>query len=355
MTNDGVRAYSWDEADRLIEVSDLQTSDVLVQNRYDGLSRRRERIQLEDGILVTNRYVYDGWLVVAVLDGDNEVLEQYVHGVDLSGTREDAGGIGGILQAVGDEVAYYHYDGNGNVISATDSNAVVMTRLEYDPFGRVLVADGSYTPRYQFSSKEYDAATGLNYYGFRYYSSQLGRWLSRDPIGERGGINIMNFLLNDPVNGIDYLGLEEKKDCCPKEKIDQAAQEAIAAALSRSDSSQIEYCGLICCDASKGSVFPTSPHRGWIEDGYVHTPVGWVIEKIHRCDPERIGRNESSPGSPSPCPSGTIQVGDYHTHPSQSPPSDGDKEWCKNHQNASRCKYRCYLGANGQPVCEVTP
>ncbi|MCO5045870.1 MAG: hypothetical protein M9935_11470, partial [Kiritimatiellae bacterium] len=53
LTNDGVRAYSWDEADRLIEVRDLQTSDVLVQNRYDGLSRRRERIQLEDGILVT--------------------------------------------------------------------------------------------------------------------------------------------------------------------------------------------------------------------------------------------------------------------------------------------------------------
>jgi len=178
-----------------------------LQNEVDGLSRRRERIQLEDGILVTKRYVYDGWLVVAVHDGDNEVLEQYVHGVDLSGTREGAGGIGGVLQAVGDEVAYYHYDGNGNVISATDSNAVVMTRLEYDPFGRVLVADGSYTPRYQFSSKEYDTATGLNYYGFRYYSPQLGRWVSRDPIGERGGRNVYLFCLNRPISVYDKLGL----------------------------------------------------------------------------------------------------------------------------------------------------
>ncbi len=171
------------------------------------MGRRRERIQLEDGILVTNRYVYDGWLVVAVLDGDNEVLEQYVYGVDLSGTRVGAGGIGGILQAVGDEVAYYHYDGNGNVISATDSNAVVMTRLEYDPFGRVLVADGSYTPRYQFSSKEYDTATGLNYYGYRFYSPQIGKWLSRDPIQESGGINLYQFVRNQPVNLFDAYGL----------------------------------------------------------------------------------------------------------------------------------------------------
>ena len=76
MTNDGVRAYSWDEQDRLIEVQDLQTSEVLLQNRYDGLSRRRERVQLEHGVLVTNRYVYDGWLVIAVLDGENEAREK---------------------------------------------------------------------------------------------------------------------------------------------------------------------------------------------------------------------------------------------------------------------------------------
>ena len=117
-----MRVHTWDEQDRLIEVRDLQTDELLLQNRYDGLSRRRERVQLEDGMLVTNRYVYDGWLVVAVLDGENEVLEQYVHGMDLSGSR-----------------------------------------------------DGAYSPRYQFSSKEYDATVGLNYYGYRFYHPELGR------------------------------------------------------------------------------------------------------------------------------------------------------------------------------------
>jgi RHS repeat-associated protein len=207
LTNDGVRVYLWDEQDRLIQVRNLQTSDVLVQNRYDGLSRRRERVQLEGGAMVTNRYVYDGWLVVAVLDGENDVIEQYVHGVDLSGTREGAGGIGGILadfRPPTSDLHFYHYDGNGNVSSVTDSNSAITARYEYDPFGRVLLADGGdYTPRYQFSSKEYDQATGLNYYGYRFYSPELGRWVNRDPIEEVGGLHLYAFVFNAPTVVID--------------------------------------------------------------------------------------------------------------------------------------------------------
>ena len=54
--------------------------------------------------------------------------------------------------------------------------------------------------------------TGLVYYGFRYYSPSLGRFLNRDPIGEMGGTNLYAFVENDPVNGWDYLGLEEACD-----------------------------------------------------------------------------------------------------------------------------------------------
>ena len=50
-------------------------------------------------------------------------------------------------------------------------------------------------------------APRLHYYGFRYYSPQTGRWLSRDPIGEEGGINLYGFVGNDGVNRWDYLGL----------------------------------------------------------------------------------------------------------------------------------------------------
>ena len=57
--------------------------------------------------------------------------------------------------------------------------------------------------------------SGLIYYGFRYYSPSLGRFLNRDPLGELGGNNLYAFVENDPVNGWDYLGLDDELVCDP--------------------------------------------------------------------------------------------------------------------------------------------
>jgi len=59
----------------------------------------------------------------------------------------------------------------------------------------------------RFSSKEQDPRSGLYYYGYRWYDPNLQRWLSRDPIQERGGINLYGFVRNSPINWIDPLGL----------------------------------------------------------------------------------------------------------------------------------------------------
>ncbi len=63
----------------------------------------------------------------------------------------------------------------------------------------------------RFSSKYADNETGLVYYGYRYYNSNTGRWLGRDPIEEYGGVNIYAFAANDPCNYVDILGL--KRNC----------------------------------------------------------------------------------------------------------------------------------------------
>ncbi|MDF1713751.1 MAG: RHS repeat-associated core domain-containing protein [Akkermansiaceae bacterium] len=59
----------------------------------------------------------------------------------------------------------------------------------------------------------YDRSTGaphqIHYYGYRYYDPVTGRWPSRDPIGERGGINLYGMVGNDSVGSLDYLGLVE--------------------------------------------------------------------------------------------------------------------------------------------------
>jgi len=80
---------------------------------------------------------------------------------------------------------------------------------EYGPFGETLAASGPMADvfNFWFSTKYLHHETGLYYYGERYYSPGLGRFLSRDPIGEEGGLNEYGFVGNDPVNSADPFGL----------------------------------------------------------------------------------------------------------------------------------------------------
>jgi RHS repeat-associated protein len=102
------------------------------------------------------------------------------------------------------------YDGNGNVCGLEDaSNGTVASQYEYGPFGEVLRATGpmSRANPLRFSTKYQDDETDLLYYGYRYYSASTGRWLSRDPSEESGGLNLYGFVNNNSVDGADALGL----------------------------------------------------------------------------------------------------------------------------------------------------
>ncbi|MBP5226022.1 MAG: RHS repeat-associated core domain-containing protein, partial [Kiritimatiellae bacterium] len=76
---------------------------------------------------------------------------------------------------------------------------------EYDPFGKVIAHTGRDFD-FQFSTKFYDPDIDMYYYGYRYYSPELRRWASPDPIGEAGGLNLYGFCGNDGVNGVDAYG-----------------------------------------------------------------------------------------------------------------------------------------------------
>ncbi len=81
------------------------------------------------------------------------------------------------------------------------------------------VYDTNACNRRQHATK-YQDETGLLYYGFRYYSAETGRWLSRDPIGERGGVNLYGFVGNDGVNKVDVLGMAFYNGKKPKNGVD---------------------------------------------------------------------------------------------------------------------------------------
>lgn len=85
-----------------------------------------------------------------------------------------------------------------------------------DPFpGNTLSMSGPLAGAnvYRFSSKEWNANAGLYYYLYRFYDPNLQRWPNRDPIGERGGLNLYGYVANNPINAIDPFGLMTKCEC----------------------------------------------------------------------------------------------------------------------------------------------
>ncbi|MDD4406219.1 MAG: RHS repeat-associated core domain-containing protein, partial [Parabacteroides sp.] len=160
------------------------------------------------------KYLYDGWILIAELNGNsgNSLVRAYTWGLDASGSMQGVGGVGGLLMvnAGSGGVHFPAYDLNGNVMGLVNAtNGMISAKYEYGPFGEVFcsVGDMAKVNPFQFSTKYTDNETDLVYYGYRYYSPALGRWLSRDPIEEQGGLNLYGFVNNDPVNKWDKLGL----------------------------------------------------------------------------------------------------------------------------------------------------
>ena len=166
-------------------------------------------------------YVYDGMLVVQERDKNNVPKVSYTRGLRLSGSRQGAGGIGGLLARSehGTSSPYaisrtdcYHADGNGNITALVDTNSALSASYQYDPYGNVMSSSGAMKDAnvYRFSSKMFHPNSGLYYYGYRFYDPNLQRWPNRDPIGEEGGVNLYGFAGNHMPNAVDMLGLKIK-------------------------------------------------------------------------------------------------------------------------------------------------
>ncbi|MGI6494683.1 MAG: RHS repeat-associated core domain-containing protein [Kiritimatiellia bacterium] len=209
MTWDGRFNYTYDAENRLVAA--YSNGLCVVFNAYDHLSRRV--LKISRGGAETRGFVYDGWLPVLeiVATASGVTTNHYVWGKDLSGTLQGAGGVGGLLAVqMGGTWYFPFYDNNGNIIAYADESGAIVAEYTYDAFGRTIAATGSLADafRHRFSTKYYDAEIGLYYYGYRFCAPELMRWLSRDPIGERGGANVYAFTANSPLERVDPLGLK---------------------------------------------------------------------------------------------------------------------------------------------------
>jgi RHS repeat-associated protein len=85
-----------------------------------------------------------------------------------------------------------------------------VAQYRYDPYENTVSSSGTLAAAntYRFSSKKIHVNSGHYCYGYRWYDPSLPRWLNRDPIGERGGINLYAYARNDSINFADPQGLD---------------------------------------------------------------------------------------------------------------------------------------------------
>jgi len=196
----------WDGENRLVAMTNGTSTLAFA---YDYMGRRVTKVT--DGF--THHFWYDGWNLAQEISSSG-ITTIYTWGSDLSGSLQGAGGIGGLLSVTlcgaGVSPATYFpcYDANGNVTELVATNGTLAAQYAYDPYGNILHQSGPLAAEnpFRFSTKYTDQETGLVNFGFRLYQPPVGRWLSRDPIEEEGGLNLYGFLENDPANDVDMLG-----------------------------------------------------------------------------------------------------------------------------------------------------
>jgi RHS repeat-associated protein len=206
---------TWDAENRLISST---VGTAITTYQYDAQSRRIAKTAGTATTSVATLYLYDAWNCIADYSRSAGVSPTFtlkktrLWGTDLSGTPQGAGGVAGLLSESlisnpQSPIYYPTYDGNGNVSEYLTNTGTTAAHFEYDPFGNTVVnTDTANLFTYRFSTKPRDSETGLYYYGYRYYDPSTGRWVSRDPIEERGGLNMYVMIRNNTINLLDILG-----------------------------------------------------------------------------------------------------------------------------------------------------
>jgi RHS repeat-associated protein len=109
-----------------------------------------------------------------------------------------------------DGQAYYHTDQIGSNRMMTDGTPSTVREYVYDAFGNVYETSGSADTRYRYvGASGYESHDDFPFLhlGARYYDPETGRFLQRDPIGLRGGLNAYQYAAGKPAVAIDPDGL----------------------------------------------------------------------------------------------------------------------------------------------------
>lgn len=176
---------------------------VLATYTYDIFG---ERIQTDvftsqAGVVATTRFAFQDQNAFADLNGSNvlQMRRLYLDGVDQLFARITSSAT----------AAWYLPDRLGSVRGMVDASGVAQDTITYEGFGKIATeSNANFGDRYKFTSRELDTESGLQYNRARYFQSEVGRWITRDPTGfDAHDANLYRYVSNQPTYGLDPWGL----------------------------------------------------------------------------------------------------------------------------------------------------
>lgn len=192
LVNNGAgQTYEWDAADRMIAIQ--YADGARSEFSYDATGRRYRIMEKDAAGLVASdkRFVWDGLSIAEERDSANTVVKRFY-------------GQGRLL---GSNAQFYTRDHLGSIRDLTDATGALQARYDYDPYGRVTKIAGADDSDFLYTGHYFHSHSELHLAPYRAYDTETGRWLSRDPIEENGGLNLYGYTGSDPINAIDPLGL----------------------------------------------------------------------------------------------------------------------------------------------------
>ncbi len=188
-TNTG---YVFDSAHRLTGFNSAsQTSSY----QYDGVGNRLSATRQG----VTTQYIHDaGGNLIAEADATGTITRYYIHGLGLMA----------FVDAQTNQLYVYHHDATGHTVAVTDNVETIVNRYAYSPYGIILGKDEVVSQPFTYVGKfgVITESGGLYYMRARYYDANIGRFISSDPIGFVGGLNLYAYVGGNPVNEVDPSG-----------------------------------------------------------------------------------------------------------------------------------------------------
>jgi len=194
ITGMGDKTFTYNQNNRLIRVE--EDSDVLGEYTYNGLGQRV--IKEVDGVTTVFHYDFNG-NIVGESNSSGSFTTEYLYRGKGRVAKVDVGT---------GTMSYYLNDRLGTPLLMTDETNTVIWEGVYKPFGEADVnPNSSVVNNHRFPGQYYDQETGLHYNYHRYYDPRTGRYITPDPIGLSGGLNLFVYGKDNPINLIDLFGL----------------------------------------------------------------------------------------------------------------------------------------------------